>query len=225
MYKKLAITISLALAITAGAQAAAITWGATVDNGFSLDNGSELPQNNLARIGVFSLTDQEITNAASTGNYALLDANFLQFGSARIGEGVFIDGHLATISNTPNTIPGRQMMYWVYSSTNNSSDTASRTTATQIGIFYLPIAVNPAWAVPVDTQTPGVTTVDITDLTNAAGTALVPEAKILWGNFPKGTSSTTAAPNFGIAPPIPEPSTVGLLSLTALAFLARRRAK
>jgi hypothetical protein len=46
MYKKLAITISLALATKVGAQAAAITWGATVITAFSVNNGSELPKNN-----------------------------------------------------------------------------------------------------------------------------------------------------------------------------------
>jgi len=227
MYKKLAITFSVALAMIAGAQAAAITWGATVSNGFSLANGSELPDNNLARIGVFSLTDAQITAAATAGDKALLDANFLEVGNARIGDNLGdINGHFADVDNFPNTTPGRQLMYWVFASTDNSTPAASRASAFQIGIFYLPMAVNANWGLPVDTQTPGISTTDISDLTNGAGTALVPEAKILYGSFPKGTSSATGSPNFGLAPsPVPEPSTFGLLGLTAVGFLARRRSK
>jgi hypothetical protein len=228
MYKKLAITVSVALAMIAGAQAAAITWGATVSNGFSLANGNELPDNNLVRIGVFSLSDSEIAAAATAGNLNLLNSNFLEVGRAHIGDGLGdLNGHFATVSNFPNTTPNQQMMYWVLASTNNTSDANSLASFFQMGIFYLPMNVNSNWGVPVDTQTPGISTTDLSDLTDpGTSTTLRAGAQIVYGSFPKGTSTATGAPNFGLAPsPVPEPSTFGLLGVTALGFLARRRSK
>jgi PEP-CTERM motif len=226
MYKKLALTISLALTIVAGANGAAITWGAIEDNGFSLANGTELPAGNLARLGFFSITDQEITAAAASGNFALLNSSFTEVANARIGDGVGnIPGHFAGTSSFPNTTGGRQLMYWVLQSADNSSNAASIASILQLGIFYLPRTSNDQWGLAVDSQTPGLNTVDISDLTPAVDSStLRADSKILFGSFPTGTSSATGARDFGLAP-VPEPSTFALLGLTAVGFLARRRSK
>jgi PEP-CTERM motif len=223
MNKNLVISLLIAVGMSGSIHAAAIMWSATVANGFSLANGAELPAGNLARLGVFSLSDSQITAAAAAGNIALLNGSFLEVGSARIGDGLGgIDGHFSTITDFADATPNRQMYYWIFFSTNNSSSSASVNSAVQMGIFKMDMAINPNWAIPVD---PSSATLDLSDLTDSAtNSTLRPGASILFGLFPNGTSSATLFPDFGLAP-VPEPTTVGLLGVTALGFLARRRSK
>jgi hypothetical protein len=224
MYTKAVLSLVASICIPAITQAAAIAWSATVANGFSLANGAELPAGNLARLGVFSLSDSEITAAAEAGNIGLLNGNFLEVGSTRIGDGLGgTDGHFEAGTDFANTTPNRQMYFWIFFSTDNSSNSASINSAVQIGIFKMDMAINPNWALPVN---PNMAFPDISDLTDAnTSSTLRVGASILCGSFPTGTSTATEFPNFGLAPPVPEPGIFGLLGLTGLGFLTQRRSK
>ena len=222
MYTKLISSLILGIVMSASTQAAAIMWSATVTNGLSMANGAELPAGNLARLGVFNLSDSQITAAATAGSIALLDGSFVEVGSARIGDALGgTDGHFSTNTDFANTTPNRQMYFWIFFSADNSSNSASISSALQIGIFKMDMAINPNWAIPVD---PAMASLDLSDLTDAnTSSTLRVGASILYGSFPTGTSTATQFPNFGLAPPVPEPGIFGLLGLTGLGFLARRR--
>jgi len=62
--------------------------------------------------------------------------------------------------------------------------------------------------------------------TVANGFSLASGTELPAGNlaFPKGISTATEYPNFGLAP-VPEPTTFGFLALTAFGFLARASLK
>jgi hypothetical protein len=222
MYRTFIIMLLAAVGMPGTVGAASIMWSATVTNGFSLASGAELPAGNLARLGVFSLSDSQITAAASAGEISLLNGSFLEVGSARIGDALGgTDGHFAANADFANTTPNRQLYFWIFFSTDNSSNSASISSAMQIGVFKMDMAINPNWAIPVD---PGMATLDISDLADAStSSTLRAGAKILYGSFPTGTSTATNYSNFGLAPPIPEPGTFGLLALATAGFLTRRR--
>jgi len=225
--KKTALTINLVLAIVSASDASSFIFGAGESNSFSEENGTDLPAGNLARLGVFSLTDSEIQ--ANSGNVEFLNSNFTQIGTARIGEPFGgIPGHFSqSVQFDSTSIAGRQMALWVFKSSNNSSDMASVNSALQIGIFYMDKALNGSWAVPPQNPVPGSSVIDINNLTDAAtSTMLRPGAHVVVGSFPNGISDATGAPGFGlqtVSEPVPEPSTVSFLGIAALGFLARRR--
>ena len=199
-YRKLVISIVAAVAMSGAVHAATVAWGASITNGFSLENGSELAAGNLVRLGVFALSDAQISDAFAAGNVGLLDSSFLEVGSARVGAGLEgLDGHLSAVTNFPNTTPALQMYMWAFDSTDNSSAAASINSAQQIGIFKMDMAINPNWAVPVDIPIPGFGTLDISDLTDLdTSSTLRAGAGIVVGSFPTGASTPTGAPNFGL---------------------------
>jgi hypothetical protein len=225
MLKKIALTISLALAIVSASNAATIVSGADTSNGFSEENGADLGVGSLVRVGVFTLTDSQIQSAFATSNFAALNAGFIQLGTSRMGDGFGFSGHYtrAFDVDTTNTA-GLQLALWVYKSSDNSSDTASIATPLQMGIFYMDRTVNNAWAVPPQVPVPGATVIDISNLTDASSSALRAGAHVVVGSFPKGTSDATGSPNFGLAT-VPEPSSIALLGVASLGLLARRRSK
>lgn len=205
------IIISAGLALQT--QAATINWSAGVDNGFSLENGSSAPVGSLVRVGWFrdsgtgiQLTDAEIQTHAA--NPAVLDTHFVEVANTTIGSGFTpaIAAHFSANSaaNTGNgglAVAGRQMYLWVLNGTLG--------TATQQAILYwdaTDLATNPdsspqppgvRWVFPGEEPVPGVTTIDLTDLTSGTST-LAAGAKVLVGAFPVGTSAETGAPNFGM---------------------------
>jgi len=224
MLKKLTLLVTIACASAVTSHAASILWGAYTDNGFSQSSAAELPIGNLVRLGNFSLTDGQITAFFNAGDIASLNANFVEVATAKIGDGIGAPSNFAA-SSAPDTtaVAGLQMYYWAYASTDNTSTTTSKNTAFEMGIFYQDKAVQPSWAFPVQTPVAGSTTGDITDLTNVAGTALVAGAHIVVGSFPKGTSTAGSAPNFGLAPIVPEPTSAALLMVGLVSLAARRR--
>ena len=228
MIKNLVYSIIVISVLRFNAHASSVVWGATEDNGFSQSNTAELPVGNLVRLGNFSLTNGQIQAFFSVGDIGSLTANFVEVATAKIGDGLNAPSNLAVISS-PDTsaVAGLQMYYWVYAATNNTSNATSMSTAFEMGIFYQDKAVNSSWAFPVETPVPGSTTVDITQMTNDGADALVAGANVVIGSFPKGASTAGSAPNFGLAPVVPEPTSAALVlvGLVSLASRRRRQAK
>lgn len=202
--------------------AATINWGAIQSNGFGSSNGVDLPRGDLVEIGSFLISDSQIQ--ANIGNTSYLTNNFVSFASGLIGDGTSTNGILAESSTANSTninghnIVGFQLYYWVFNA-------ATIAASTQQGIFYMNLANNANWAIPVQSPVPGSATTDITDLTTNSGSALAAGATLVWGQF--DTNSTTSAlggPLF-ITEVVPEPSTWALLGmgLMAILILARRK--
>ncbi len=208
---------------------ATIVWSAGEDNGFSLENGTNLAAGNLIRLGVFDVSADII--AANAFNIDFLNAHFIEIAAGQIGDGLggipehFNRTDSPVIGSTGFDIAGAKAYMWVFASSDNSTPAASISTVQEHGIFSFS-----SWIIPSDELSPGSLTIDISDLTNSAGTALLndppgPNAKIsqvLVGSFDKGVSDTTGAPNFGLQV-VPEPASTGLAVVGGMALLLRRR--
>jgi hypothetical protein len=220
-------SIALISSLTQIAQGATVVWAAANDNGFSLANGSNLPVGSLIRVGTFDITDGVI--AANAGNIPFLNSHFIEFGNARIGDGVGgIPEHFNKTSEANSgtsglNIVGAQIYFWAFASGDNSTVASSIATAFQLGVYYLDkTALLGKWAIPVEDPLPGQTNIDITDLSN--GAVLANDAHVVIGSFPDGTSDATGAPNFGLSVPEPSAATAVIASVGLLALRRRRRA-
>lgn len=229
MKKIIAVAAALQLFVTAS-KGASITAQANDSNGFSNSSGAELAVGNLVRVGTFNLTDEQISASSDITNPTnrdFLNANFVEFGSLRIGVGFPFAGHFqGPLMDRPNSdtlgFKDRQVYLWVFASTDLTSVTQSVNTAFEHGIFYFSAALNDEWRFHATGEIPNTSTIDIANLTDlATSSTLLPGAHVVVGTFPKGTSSKTNAPNFGLA--IPEPSSAGLLTLGGASLLTRRR--
>lgn len=176
--------------------------GATADNGVSAASGSELEMGNYVRVGHFTVSDSDLKAHASDLDY--LNANFVDFGSARIGDAFNVPGHFdRSISNAGSDGLGlahQQIHFWILRSGNTSSLAQALATAFEHGVFYADKALVPDWQFPAGSDIPNVTSVDLTDLTTADDSVLSAAARVLIGSFPKGKSRSTGAANFGLAP-------------------------
>ena len=91
--------------------------------------------------GVFNLSDAEIQQNA--GNIAILSQNFVVLGNARIGDVVELPGHFVASTEVDlAAVAGRQLVIWIFRSTDNSSIASSIATAVHTGVFYMPQALN-----------------------------------------------------------------------------------
>lgn len=223
--KRLLFVCSALLVCSLQAQSATLVWSASlVGNGFDQVGGADLSAGNLIRAGFFNLPDAQISaNASSIPGLQFLNAQFTEFAVAHVGEGANNNaGHFNNTDNNNSTFfPGRQIYLWAFSSLDNSTDALSFSTATQTGIFYMPLANNPNWTFPPEQPFPGSTTVTIRDLTTN-DTALRAEARIVAGSFGPGTSNVSGDPSFTLQF-VPEPSAVALLGCGLGALFARRR--
>ncbi|HPA20872.1 MAG TPA: PEP-CTERM sorting domain-containing protein [Verrucomicrobiae bacterium] len=203
--------------LAAFASASQVNWSAQIDNGLGTVDGTNLAIGSLLRIGTFTnISDANITLNGMDLGY--LDAHFVEFGTAAIGDGFdpAIPAHFAA-STTTNAaafgLVGAQIFLWAF-------DTPSWETATQHGIFY---ASTNSWLFKGDTPPDNSTSIDLTELTDGAGTSLNSLARILWGHFGTGISDASGAPLFNLDL-VPEPSTYGLV-ITGLAFLVALRSR
>jgi hypothetical protein len=234
--KKILLSSAFGLALLSSSDGAAIAVAAAFDNGFSVSSSTnannatdDVAVNNLVRVGYFNISNADIQ--ANAFNIAFLNQNFVEFGTVRMGQGFGVAGHFQGSIDKPTSdvegFAGKQVFLWVFSSRDNSSVGRSLETATDHGIFSrnpfnpnVPEASN--WKFKATSDIPNNSSIDITDLTNAAGNALAAEAQILVGSFPKGVSEATGAPNFALAP-VPEPSVAATALLGGAAMLLRRR--
>ena len=220
MYHSLFLCLLFAAQCTTSAWAATINWSASTNHGLSQADGSELPVGSLVRLGYFRsvMTDQPLTDGeikAIAGSITLLEANFVQVAATTIGSGFSgsVAGHFAASSTADTSatglnVEGKQMFVWVMNAVTSGA-------ATQQAILYWSLAdtlTNPdatpdvpgaRWKFPVQ-DPPGMTTVDLTDLTAGTG-SLAAGARVVLGSYPNGTSSTTSVANFALAVIIPMP--------------------
>lgn len=210
MLKQILLVSALASILSCGSYAATIAFGAAQDNGFSDSQGQELEIGNIVQVGVFTTgaNEAERDNAivSGFGSPAFFTQNFVSLGTARIGDVFGTPSNFQGVSNVDTTPYVGQQLYMVaLRSTDTSTAPAAMSTARDIGVYYLSLSVNTSWAVPPQNPVPGSTAIDLSDLTNPAGNALVNGARVLVGRFPLGASTAGGAPNFGLAP-VPEPS-------------------
>lgn len=229
--KRLVTVGVLLCGFCSAAESATISWSGQDPNGFSLLPGVPLPIGNLVRVGTFTNTDLDIKAHMNDTSY--LNAHFIDFGDAHIGDGVPIAGFFAASSQadtgvTGLNIAGAQTYMWVLSSTDNSTVANSLAHANAEGIFYLTKGAagqNAQWAMPAQGNVPETHTIDITDLTIASGTAvnLAPsQAVLVVGTFGLPVSNAAGKPDFDLAL-IPEPASVSMFCAAGIMFLARRR--
>jgi hypothetical protein len=191
-----------------GAQVVSVSWGAQNSNGLGDAAGSELPIGDLIRIGSFTLTDAQVQAAAS--NFSALNAAFVQYGTAAVGDGFGFAAHWAAVTSASTDslgINGHRIYYWAF----NAPSTGA---ATQYGVFT---STSPDWVFPSDGSIPNTTTTDLEQVD-----------KILIGGFGSGTSTATGAALFNLVI-IPEPSeaapVVGLFCLTYFGYRRYRKPK
>jgi hypothetical protein len=222
--KRFFASLLIAVSLVSAGHAATIVWGASQDNGLSLQDGSNLAVGNLVRVGTFDITDGVI--AANAGNISFLNSHFIEFGNARIGDGVGVPEHFSkeSVANSGPAglnIEGAQIYIWAFASTDNSSVANSISTAFQLGIYYVEMGIDGDWAVPTQIPPGPTATIDLSDLSNVA--VLANGAHVVVGSFPNGNSDQAPfAPNFGLA--VPEPSAaVAIVASVGLLALRRRR--
>ena len=209
--KRTLTLLLLGISFVAHGLAATINFSSALDNGVSLLDGSNLPAGSLVRVGYFrdsgtgvQLTDAQIQALAVSPT--TLNASFVEVGTATVGNGfsTAVAGHFAAVANADTAslnVVGQQIYVWIL----NAPTLAA---ATQQAIVYWDktSALNPdatpetpaaRWVFPAQNP-PGVTTLDLSDLTTGSAT-LAAGAHLVVGTFPTGTSTTTSAPNFGAA--------------------------
>jgi len=227
---------SLIAILSASAQAAALTAQASARNGYDAVDGTDLEVGNLVRFGWFNdgaggnLSDSAIqASAKDPAGLLFLNSRFVEAATTKIGDGLSTNqaGRFSTsvpaIANA-QTLAGKQIYFWVFRASNNTSVATTLATATETSIIYMPISAASSWAFPADFDT-GTTTVSTSQLTDATTTpsnnALLPTAKVVVGQFGPGLG-VTGRQSFTLAP-VPEPTTFGLIGFGAVSLLARRR--
>jgi hypothetical protein len=212
------------------ADAATIAWQAAIDNGFALsDSATLLPVQSMVRLGYFAqgFTNQMAAqNSTSPEGLALIAANFNQIDVARIGQGTPVSqaGYFAASETfaVAGGIEGRQLVMWVFHSTDNSSFQRSFETAVETGIFYMDGVADNRWRIPSDDVPPAATGIDIEQLTGAGPTGgLLAGANLVVGRYSDNTFGPLQARQF-LLQPVPEPSTAVLLALSGFCVAARR---
>jgi len=208
------LSVSVALALLAKpvqAQVVTVNWGAQNSNGLGTSGGAELPIGDLIRIGTFNLTDAQIQQNQFDLN--LLNASFIQYGTAVIGEAVDVAAYWSA-STTASTdalgINGDKIYYWAFNAPSLGA-------ATEQGIFT---SSNPGWVFPSDSGVPNTTTIDLEQ---------VGLSGIVVGGFGNGTSSATGTPQplYNLTA-VPEPSAYaavfGAICLASVVWSRRSKA-
>jgi hypothetical protein len=192
-----------------GTPQAQVIWGAYGVNSVATADGVDLPVGDLALLGSFGLTPFQIQADASS--VSLLDAKFVPYASARIGDNHPLTPQPApgfwltdTNASTDKVIVGsetfsiahQQIYYWVF----NAPTIAA---ATEQGIFTAPN--NPNWIFPDDNDLINITPTEIGDVPHPQG--------ILVGSFGVSDSPLTGSPQYNLAPivVIPEPANYQVL--------------
>ena len=213
---------------------ATVNWSAQVDVGFASSNNAALSQGNYIRLGYFAISDAAVAALANptVGNVATLNASFVQFGRAQVGDAFGLDGFFQSASNfsysaNPSFDNTKQAYMWVVKAGNNTTLGNALSSVTEQAIFYESKATNSQWAFPatdVATKSP-----DIGDAKTSLG------GVYLAGTFVASNAALTAI-NGGIptgavqlqgVTAVPEPSTLtgGVLTFLTATSVRRRRRK
>lgn len=215
-----ALTLLSLCATASLSQAAIVSYTVQAfDNTLATSNGTPLAEGSAWRLGTFAtLSDSAIAAAASSGNYAVLNADWTSFVTGTIG-GVDAAGpgtlfKTGTADNTGFT--GKNAFVWVV----NQPAFGPITGGTELGIFKsLNSSGNPSLKFPAAD--------DIFDpFAFSFYLPSIPSNHIVFGGQGVGTNpldpSVSAAP-YNLAAPVPEPATTGMLFFIGAACLIRRR--
>lgn len=199
-----------------------LNWAAGTDNGFGLEDGTDLAQGSLIRLGTFTnLTFTQISTYSPT----MLEPYFVELGNSTIGTGFPVDAHFQAQSILVNPSAAIQALAgsYLYMYASNLSNGIPYSGILQYAILTMTNDSN--WLLPPDSPVAN-TTIDISDLTDGPGTSLLSGALILAGGFGVGTSDATEVPLFNLRT-IPEPSAYGIIAagLAVVAGLRFRRRK
>ena len=239
--KKLSLFAALLLS-TFGSRAATVNWAAGIDTGFADSTGAALAQNNLLRIGYFNTLNDTAVMALripTVANVSALNADFVEFGEARIGDvfgvaaafqkaSTFLYSANPTFDKTGTVLAQHQQMYvWAFKATNNTSLATVLTSVTEQAIIYKPFASSANWKWPAsDTLS---TNIDISE-------AKLPSGGVYLAGIyqPSNASVAAAFVSAGGAPgtysavqlqAVPEPSTLTFWGLAVVAAGGARRRK
>ena len=236
-----------ALALFAGCNLYAATvltvnWSAATDNGIGLANGTPLAVGNEIRVGAFDFPDAtlnaDVQGFIAAGNLAGLASHFTLFDTAFIGTSAFA-GNLGTVPlaqrgglfektsggvsvSSGSPIFSKQIFLWAFKTSGDNGVLGNFSNVTQTGIFSSNTA---AWLFPADTNGPESRPIEITNLSDGAGSALAGTARIVTGGFATSTVTLATGNNkvFTLSPVVPEPSTIALLIPGVIGLLGYRR--
>jgi hypothetical protein len=229
--KKLSLLLASVFA-SVTAHGATVNWSAQTDVGFASSNTAALTQGNYIRLGYFTISDAAVAALANptVGNVAALDASFVQFGQAQVGDAFGLDGFFQSTANfsyasNPGFDNTKQAYMWVVKASNNATLGSALSSVTEQAIFYEPKGTDARWEFPatdIATKSPDVGNAK-TSLGGVylAGTFVASNAALTAIN----AGNPTGAVQLQAVIAVPEPSSlaVGLLTILTAASVRRRR--
>lgn len=238
--KKLSIFIAC-LAAGISAHGATVNWSAQTDTGFASSNGAALAQGNYIRLGYFNFNSNLASNNAQVAafanptlsNVATLNSNFVQFGTAQVGDAFNFDGFFQAGSAfsyfaNPSFDLTKQVYMWVIKASNNGTLGSALGSVTEQAIFYAPKTSNAEWAFPAS-ENAFATSPDIGHAKPSLGGVILAgsyQASNTFLTSINGGNPTGAIQLQGVTA-VPEPSTflAGIFALFAAAGARRRRSE
>lgn len=186
----MALGLGVVTAASVQGQITSVTWSALNSNGLGEADGSELVIGSLLRIGTFTLSEAQIQLLGTDLN--ALNAGFIEYGTALIGDDVGVAAHWnkQTVRSTDALgINGDKIYFWAFNAATIGS-------ATEHGIFN---STDSTWFFPSDSAIPNVRTIDLEQVDN-----------IVLGSFGTGLSASTSALLFNLVA-VPEPSAAAMV--------------
>jgi hypothetical protein len=218
-----------------------VNWKASDDNGFGLADGTPLAVGNEVRLGAFDFTGNisgSIQGYVNSRDFVGLASHFRSFDTAYIGTSAGADLGTVPLADrsglfekssgtislpTGSSIFNAQIFLWVFKTVGNNAVAGDFSNVLQMGVFS---SNTSSWLFPGDSNNgiPGTTSIELTNLSNAAGDALLGTALIPVGSFGLSSIPLATGDNHVLRlMAVPEP-TAALLAITVLLpLLACRR--